>query len=569
MVTMDTMFRILIRDVNERGQGVGTVLNDGHDDSVNASDLDRGKVCFVNDALPGEVVTARLIEDKRNYRVLDLVEIEVPSPDRVLPDCEYYPECGSCQLRHLHYDAELRLKENRVRHFLSRLEGAYPAKFLPIIGMGDTRHYRGKSIFPFSQEDGVVTIGQYRRGTNDLIDIQRCLVQSEVSLALVNSVRGLANKVGVPAYDRMTQRGILRHLVVRTGFASRQVMLVFAVNDLSVKEQIMSWVPALEETALDAGYTLNSVWMNLQTSRGNRILSDDYLFLFGEETIEEEINGVRYNISPDSFFQVNPKQTEILFREVVKTANIKPGDRVLDLYCGVGAIALQLASDIASHAQGSGEVIGVEIVEAAVDNARDNAKLNGIENVHFIKADASKWLHEQKDKLMIDVIVVDPPRKGLDPAALNVIRDADCERVVYVSCNPATLARDLALLSDRYQIATIQPVDMFPHTTHVETVALLSKLDVDKHISVEIKLDELDLTSAESKATYAQIKEYVLDKFGFKVSTLYIAQIKKKCGIELRKNYNKSKKENQIVPQCTPEKEEAIMDALRHFKMIQ
>ena len=475
MVTMDTMFRILIRDVNERGQGVGTVLNDGHDDSVNASDLDRGKVCFVNDALPGEVVTARLIEDKRNYRVLDLVEIEVPSPDRVLPDCEYYPECGSCQLRHLHYDAELRLKENRVRHFLSRLEGAYPAKFLPIIGMGDTRHYRGKSIFPFSQEDGVVTIGQYRRGTNDLIDIQRCLIQSEVSLALVNSVRELANKDGVPAYDRMTQRGILRHLVVRTGFASRQVMLVFVVNDLSVKEQIMSWVPALEETALDAGYTLKSVWMNLQTSRDNRILSDDYLFLFGEETIEEEINGVRYNISPDSFFQVNPKQTEILFREVVKTANIKPGDRVLDLYCGVGAIALQLASDIASHAQGSGEVIGVEIVEAAVDNARDNAKLNGIENVHFIKADASKWLHEQKDKLMIDVIVVDPPRKGLDPAALNVIREADCERVVYVSCNPATLARDLALLSDRYQIATIQPVDMFPHTTHVETIVLIQK----------------------------------------------------------------------------------------------
>lgn len=454
---------------------MGTVLNDGHDDSVNASDLDRGKVCFVNDALPGEVVTARLIEDKRNYRVLDLVEIEVPSPDRVLPDCEYYPECGSCQLRHLHYDAELRLKENRVRHFLSRLEGAYPAKFLPIIGMGDTRHYRGKSIFPFSQEDGVVTIGQYRRGTNDLIDIQRCLIQSEVSLALVNSVRELANKDGVPAYDRMTQRGILRHLVVRTGFASRQVMLVFVVNDLSVKEQIMSWVPALEETALDAGYTLKSVWMNLQTSRDNRILSDDYLFLFGEETIEEEINGVRYNISPDSFFQVNPKQTEILFREVVKTANIKPGDRVLDLYCGVGAIALQLASDIASHAQGSGEVIGVEIVEAAVDNARDNAKLNGIENVHFIKADASKWLYEQNDKLMIDVIVVDPPRKGLDPAALNVIREADCERVVYVSCNPATLARDLALLSDRYQIATIQPVDMFPHTTHVETIVLIQK----------------------------------------------------------------------------------------------
>ena len=476
------MFRVSIRDVNERGQGVGIALNDGQGGSGNVGGLNAGKICFVNGALPEEVVTARLLEDKRNYRVLDLVDVEVPSPDRKLPDCEYFPECGSCQLRHLNYDAELRLKENRVRHFLSKLEGAHSSKFLPIIGMEDTQYYRGKSIFPFSQEDGVVTIGQYRRGTNDLIDIRYCLVQSEVSLTLVNSVRELANSDGVTAYDRTTQRGSLRHLVVRTGFSSRHVMLIFVVNDPSVKETIMSWVPALEEAALDAGYTLKSVWMNLQKSRENRILSDDYRLLFGEETIEEEINGVRYRISPDSFFQVNPKQAAKLFSEVVKAANIQPGDRVLDLYCGVGAIALQLASDVTIHAQCSGEVIGVEIVEAAVDDARDNAKLNGIENVHFVNADASTWLREQKDILVLDVIVVDPPRKGLDPAALEVIRDADCERVVYVSCNPATLARDLALLSDRYQIVIVQPVDMFPRSMHVETVVLLSKLHAEHHI---------------------------------------------------------------------------------------
>jgi 23S rRNA (uracil1939-C5)-methyltransferase len=387
-------------------------------------------------------------------------------------------------------------------------------------------------------------------------------------LALVNTVRELANMDEVTAYDRTTQQGILRHLVVRTGFASRHVMLVFVVNDPSVKETILSWVPALEETALDAGYTLKSVWMNLQTSRDNRILSDDYRFLFGEETIEEEINGVRYKISPDSFFQVNPVQTEKLFREVVKAANTKPGDSVLDLYCGVGAIALQLASDIASHAQGSGEVIGVEIVEAAVDNARDNAKFNGIENVHFIKAEASKWLHEQKDKLMIDVIVVDPPRKGLDHTALDVIRNANCERLIYVSCNPATLVRDLDLLSDRYQIVAIQPVDMFPRTMHVESCVLLSKIDAGKHIKVEIEMDELDLTASESKATYPQIKEYVLNKFGLKVSSLYIAQVKRECGIEVGENYNKPKKDNARVPQCPPEKREAIMDALRYFKML-
>ncbi len=495
MVTMDTMFRILIRDVNERGQGVGTVLNDEQDGSADASDLSRGKVCFVNGALPGEVVTARLLEEKRHYRVLDLVDVETPSPDRMLPDCEYYPECGSCQLRHLNYDVELRIKDNRIHHFLSRLESAHPSKFLPIIGMEHTQHYRGKSIFPFSEKDGAVTIGQYRRGTNDLIDIRHCLVQNEISLALVNSVRELANMDGVTAYDRTTQRGILRHLVVRTGFSSRHIMLIFVVNDSSVKGTLLPWVPALEETALDAGYTLKSVWLNVQKSRENRILSDDYRFLFGEATIEEEINGIRYKLSPDSFFQVNPIQTEKLFSEVVKAADIKPGDRVLDLYCGVGAIALQLAS----HAEDSSEVIGVEIVEAAVENARENAKLNGIENVHFIQADASTWLHEQKNKLEIDVIVVDPPRKGLDPTALEVIRDADCERLVYVSCNPATLARDLALLSDRYQIVTIQPVDMFPRTMHVETVVLLSKLDAEHHIEVNLNLDEMDLIAFERR----------------------------------------------------------------------
>ncbi|HHW93455.1 MAG TPA: 23S rRNA (uracil(1939)-C(5))-methyltransferase RlmD [Clostridiaceae bacterium] len=474
MVAMDTLFRILIRDVNERGQGVGTVIHEGHDDSVDASDPNDGKVCFVNGALPAEVVTAKLLDDKRHYRVLDLVDIELPSPDRILPDCAYYPECGSCQLRHLHYDAELRLKESRVRHFLSKLQGVHSSKFLPIIGMGDTQYYRGKSIFPFSHEDGVVTLGQYRRGTNDLIDIRHCLVQSEVSLALVNGVRQLANRDKVTAYDRTTRQGALRHLVVRTSFSSRHVMLIFVVNDPSVREPILSWVPALEDAALDAGYTLNSVWMNLQKSRGNRIMSDDYRHLCGEETIEEGINGIRYKLSPDSFFQVNPQQTGKLFSEVIKAANIKPGERVLDLYCGVGAIALQLAR----YAQGTGEVIGVEIVEAAIDNARDNAKLNGIDNVRFIKADASTWLREQKDTLTIDVIVVDPPRKGLDPTALDVIRDADCERLIYVSCNPATLARDLALLSDRYQIVTIQPVDMFPRTMHVETIVHLTKKKV-------------------------------------------------------------------------------------------
>ncbi|HNZ63824.1 MAG TPA: hypothetical protein PKH23_05820, partial [Bacillota bacterium] len=499
---MSGTYRVKIRDLNERGQGVGTVLatlpaaDTGAESAVgtrmapvtypamrSSGAGDEGKICFVDGALPGETVRARLLEDKKKYMVLDLAEVESPSADRRPSDCAYFPECGSCQLRHLSYEAELRFKEKRVYDLLHRAgvfapadqqasprdaqqpeimqsasdgiklpsdqsprgdnseehaEGSgqsvslhaanatLPEVFRPIIGMDDPFHYRGKTIFPVGGAAGGIAIGQYRRGTNDLVDLRACHIQNGLSLSLVNAVRELANRDRVSAYDKTAHRGSLRHLVVRTAFSSKQVMLVFAVNDGEADAAIASWMPRLAEEAAAAGYALASVWLNRQTSRNNRILSDQYQLLFGSGTIEEEINGVRYIVSPDSFFQVNPVQAARLFREVVRAAGLKPGDTALDLYCGVGAISLQLAfhageaasvfddgastgsfggvfhADSAANSSpervfltesaangslissGAGKcssaihVLGIDNVRSAVEDARANARLNGI-----------------------------------------------------------------------------------------------------------------------------------------------------------------------------------------------
>jgi len=306
---------------------------------------------------------------------------------------------------------------------------------------------------------------------------------------------------------------------------------------------------------------VKSIYLNYNSS--DKHYSREFEKIYGENYIEEKILDLNYKVSPQSFFQINRSATEKLYEKAIEYLEIKEDDKVFDLYCGVGSISLSVAKKGA-------EVIGIEIVESAVENARKNADNNKIE-ARFAKGAAEDIIERlwQEERISPNKIIVDPPRRGLDEKLVNFLKENPVERIVYISCNPATQARDLKSLKEVYKVEKISLVNLFPKTSHVETVALLSKLDVDKHINIEIELDELDLTSAESKATYAQIKEYVWNKFQLKVPTLYIAQIKRKCGIELREHYNKSKKEKQIIPQCTPEKEEAIMDALRHFKMIE
>ena len=311
--------------------------------------------------------------------------------------------------------------------------------------------------------------------------------------------------------------------------------------------------------------------ININEARGNAILGRETRCLYGKDSIEDKIGELSFSISVPSFYQVNPVQTEKIYGKALEYAALTGEETVWDCYCGIGTISLFLA-------QKAKQVYGLEIVPEAIENAKENAEKNGLQNAEFFVGAAEevlpKWVEEQKREgkdvgNLVDVVSLDPPRKGCDKACLSAALELSPKRIVYVSCDPGSLARDMKYLREGgYTLEKWVGIDNFPRTGHVETVALLSKLDVDKHIDVEIKLDELDLTSAESKASYAQIKEYILEKFDLKVSTLYIAQIKKKCGIVLREHYNKSKKEKQIIPQCTPEKEEAIMDALRHFKMI-
>ncbi len=477
MQDKNQILRVLIRDLNERGQGVGTVFTDNNEDPR------KGKIAFVDGALPNEEVTAVIREEKSRYLVLDIQDVLRTSGDRIPNDCEYFPECGSCQLRHLSYKGELAFKEKRVRDLLSRtgpLNQDSPV-FQPIIGMEDPFHYRGKSIFPLKEtedRDCPVAIGQYQRGSHDLVDLRSCKIQSEASLLIVNRVRELILEDGVSVYDEKNHKGTLRHLAIRYSFTNKEIMVIFVVNDQEADEIIEDWIPDLEEVLEDEGYKLHSVWLNDMETRGNRILSQRYRHLHGGVSLEEVVNGVKYKISPDSFFQVNPIQAARLFQEIVRAADLKPGDRVLDLYSGVGAISLQLAKAYEKLSPAI-EITGVESVEQAVMDAELNMDINGLLNLAFIREDANSWLEDYEnnpENTPFDLIVVDPPRKGLDQKGLDVILASHTPRLIYVSCNPATLARDLSDLAPAYTVDRVQPVDMFPRTAHVETVVLMSRV---------------------------------------------------------------------------------------------
>ena len=307
---------------------------------------------------------------------------------------------------------------------------------------------------------------------------------------------------------------------------------------------------------------LSGIVLNVNKSDGNTVLAGDFHTLWGREFIRDSLGGIVYELAPQAFYQINPPQAEKLYRKAVEYA-APEGKTVLDMYCGAGTISLFLA-------KAAKQVIGAEIIPEAVENARENARRNGIENAGFICADASEAAEKfLRDGVRPEVVVVDPPRKGMDEAAVRALCGMEPDRVVYVSCNPATLARDITVFNScGYELKCAEAVDMFPRTSHVETVCLLSKLQSKEHIEIEVKMDELDLTAAESKATYEEIKAYVLEHSGMKVSSLYIAQVKQKCGIIERENYNKPKSEDAKQPQCPPEKEKAIMEALNHFGML-
>lgn len=518
-----------------------------------------GFTVFVKDAVIGDTVTAKIIKAKKNYGYGRLMEVLKPSPYRVEPKCEFARQCGGCQLQALSYDQQLVFKTNKVKGHLERIGGFTDIPMEPIIGMDELFHYRNKAQFPVGRnKEGKIVTGFYAGRTHNIIENRDCALGVAENKEVLDCVIAHMEKYGIEPYNEATGKGLVRHVLIRYGYFTKEVMvcLILNGNKIPKEEQLVKSLCEIPG--------MTSITINVNKKHSNVILGEEIRLLWGQEYITDRIGDISYQISPLSFYQVNPMQTQKLYAKALEYADLHGEETVWDLYCGIGTISLFLA-------QKAKFVRGVEIVPAAIENAKENAKLNGLENTEFFVGKAEEVLPREykKNGVYADVIVVDPPRKGCDETLLETMIEMNPDRIVYVSCDSATLARDLKYLCERgYELRKVCPVDQFGMTVHVETVCLLSKLNVKHHIEVEITMDELDLTAAESKATYDEIKAYVLEKFGFKVSQLYIAQIKRKCGIIERKNYNQSKKEDAKVPKCPPEKEAAIMDALKHFQMI-
>ena len=547
-----------ITDIGVNGEGIGKV--DGY-------------TLFIKDAVIGDTVEAKVMKAKKNYGYARLMKVLEASPDRVTPRCAFARKCGGCQIQEMSYERQLAFKAQKVRGSLERIGGFAPELLErvmePALGMDDPFGYRNKAQFPFgTDKEGNPMTGFYAGRTHDIIANTECALGVPVNREILEIILDFMKKNQIPSYDEKTGKGLIRHTLIRYGFTTREIMVCLVVNGKKI--------PHAEEliSALAAVPGMTSITLSPNTRQTNVIMGDSFDILWGSGYITDYIGGVKYQISPLSFYQVNPVQTENLYSLALEYADLKGDETVWDLYCGIGTISLFLA-------QKAKKVYGVEIIPQAIDDARENAKINGIENVEFFVGKAEevlpKWYREHAaseknpagNEARADVVVVDPPRKGCDETLLRTIVEMAPERIVYVSCDPATLARDLKVLCEKgYELVRGRAVDMFPETVHVETVVLLSQQKPDDTIEIDLDLDELDATSAELKATYQEIKDYVLKEFGLKVSSLYISQVKRKCGIEVGENYNLPKSENARVPQCPKEKEDAIKAALKYFAMI-
>ena len=556
-----------ITDMTSEGEGVGK--KDGFP-------------FFIKDTVIGDKAEIRVTRVKKNYAYGRLEKVLTPSPFRIDPKCAFHKQCGGCQIQSMSYEKQLEFKEARVRNNLIRIGGFAPEKIdnimEPILGMEEPFYYRNKAQYPVGQnKEGEPVTGFYAGRTHSIVANTECHLGVKENKEILEIILAYMRENRVPAYDESTGKGLIRHVLIRKGFCSGELMVCLVVNLKGDQRKLPAQRKLLDKLLTIPNMT--SVSLNINTERTNVILGQEIRLIWGKETIKDTIHvcdadnnfertgrGITYAISPVSFYQVNPVQTEKLYSLALSYAELTGQETVWDLYCGIGTISLFLAEKAKT-------VYGVEVIPQAVKNARENAVSNGIFNAEFFVGKAEEVLPEKykKDGIFADVIVVDPPRKGCDTACLDTILKMAPQRVVYVSCDSATLARDLKVLcGGGYEVERVRAVDMFPMTVGVESIVLLSKLKSNKlkHINVELEMDELDLTAAESKATYEEIKEYVLKQSGLKVSNLYIAQVKQKCGIIERANYNLPKSENSRQPKCPLEKELLIEDALRHFKMI-
>lgn len=511
-----------------------------------------GQVVFVHGAIRGETCDVLVMKVLKNAAFGKIAALAEPSPARRQPDCPYYGRCGGCDFRHMSYEEELWAKRARVQDALTRIGGA-EVTVEEILGAEQPLHYRNKSIYPISPAGEV---GFYRARSHQVVHVEHCLIQKPEADALAQAVRDYIARFQVEPYNEATGRGLLRHLYVRTSCRGESLACLLVNGSRLPHEQ------ELVDMLRAAAPGVCGVVLGENTRRGNAILGDRYRTLWGRDYLTDTLCGLELRLSVPSFYQVNHDQAQRLYEKALEYAGLTGRELAVDLYCGAGTITQVLA-------RRARYVIGGEIVPEAIRDAEDSARRNGVENVEFLCGDASRLAAELRQRgLRPDVICVDPPRKGLAPDVVEAAASMRPGRIVYVSCDPATLARDVARFAPLgYCPVRACAVDLFPGTAHVETVCLLVLRNPVTHINIDVDVEEM-VQDKRGLATYEQIKDYVLEHSGLKVSSLYIAQVKQKYGIIERENYNKPKSEDARQPQCPLEKERAITEALKHFGML-
>lgn len=469
--------------------------------------------------------------------------------------CPIYRECGGCQYLHLTYDQQLKEKQKRMEELLG---GVCPVR--PIIGMEEPYHYRNKvhAVFGLDRKNNPIS-GIYKEGTHRILPVDSCLIEDQKADEIIVTIRSMLRSFKIRVFDEDTGYGLLRHVLIRRGFTTGEILVVL-VTASPVFPSKNNFVKALREKHPE----ITTIVQNINGRSTSMVLGDKEHVLYGKGYIEDVLCGLRFRISSRSFYQINSVQTEKLYGKAMELAELTGKETVLDAYCGIGTIGL-IAS---KHA---GKVIGVELNQDAVRDAVQNAKKNGITNAQFFCNDAGRFMsHMAARGESADVVFMDPPRSGSTEEFIDAVALMQPKRVVYISCGPDTLARDLKVFAKHgYRAKEAWPVDLFGWTGHVETVVLLSKGEIDsKKVRVEFSLENMDMSGFQKGATYPQIKEYVREHSGLKVSSLYISQVKRKCGLDVGQNYNLSKKENVKQPQCPPEKELAIREAFNYFGML-
>ncbi|WKV08372.1 23S rRNA (uracil(1939)-C(5))-methyltransferase RlmD [Thermoanaerobacterium sp. CMT5567-10] len=448
-INIGDIYEVYIDNMAHEGQGVGR--------------LD-GIAVFVKGALKGEKVLAQIDEKHKNYLNAHVEKILLPSQERIMPKCIYAGKCGGCTLQHLSYKGQLEFKKQVVDDSLSRI-GKINTIVYDTIGMDNPLYYRDKAEYPVGIEDGNIKSGFYASKSHNIIAIDSCMIQSDYSIEAMKTVREWANNYKITVYDKKTGKGLLRHVITKIGFATKEVMVIVVVNGKNIphKKELVSRLKRNIEN-------VKSVVLNVNKNYGNQVMGNENIVIYGHEYITDFIGDKKFEISPLSFFQVNPVQTKVLYEKALEYADLKGDETVFDVYCGIGTISIFFAE----HAR---KVYGIEVIPDAVEDARRNAAINGVDNTEFIAGKAEDVMKDLCNKgLKPDVVVFDPPRKGLDKDVVEASIKMNPEKIIYVSCNPTTLARDLRIFEDNgYKIKKVQPVDMFPYTYHVETVVLMSR----------------------------------------------------------------------------------------------